>query len=155
MTRHLLVAVVLVGLALAGGVHYDAVEADHWPYPTADQVSDDPDQYVGEQVILFGTVVSVDPVTETARIEVTSHSGPFTMHIQSFQAPVEIGGVVQVYGTIESDHTLVASSVVIVEETPADRRFKYGVSVLGPLLALAAFFRYWRVEWSTMTFEPR
>lgn len=155
MPRHLLVALVLLGVAVGAGVHYDATEERHWPYPTADQLSEEYSSHVGEEALLWGTVRSIDPDARTATIEVEADAGTFTMQGESVEADVEPGGVVQVYGLLRRDHVITAESVVVVERSPAERSFKYGISAAGALLALAAFFRYWRFDRTTMTFEPR
>ncbi len=154
MVRHLPVAFVLVALAVAGGVHYDAAEQRHRPYPTADQLYADYDAYVGEEALVFGTVESVDQAG-TATVTVEADAGTFTMQVLGFDADVEPGGVVQVYGTLQRDHAIAAEEVGVVTRSPGERLFKYGISAVGGLLALAAFFRYWRVDWATTTFEPR
>lgn len=155
MVRHLLFAAALVGVALGGGVYYDATWERHWPYPTEDQLYDDYERYVGERALLFGTVQSVDPHAGTAVVVVDAGTGEFALTVRSIDATVEPGGVVQVYGTLAADRTIVAESVVVVERDPGERHRKLGISVVAVGLALAAFFRYWRIDWPTMTFEPR
>lgn len=153
--RHLLLAVGLVALALAGGVHYDAAERRHWPYPTEAQVHADYDAHVGEEALLFGTVRSVDPDAGTAVVVVDAGRKALVLDVRAIDTPIETGGVVQIYGTLADDRTVVAESVVVVERDPGQRLYKFAVSALGAGLALAAFFRDWRIEVSTMTFEPR
>lgn len=155
MVRHLLVALALVGVAVAGGVHYAALYDQKWPYPTEDELHADYDQYVGKQVLLFGDVESIDRTANRATIEVRADDGSITLTVEGIDAAVETGGVVQVYGTIRPGHTVTASDIVVVEESSGKRLYKFGVSGVGAVLALAAFFRYWRIDWSSLTFEPR
>ena len=155
MGRHLLVVVLLVTFALASGVHYDAWDDHHWEYPTDEGLYDDYERYVGEQAFLFGAVRSVDREASEATVEIDSDDGKFELLVREIDVDVEPGGTVQVYGSLETDKTVVASEVVVVERSPADRLFKYGVSAAGAALALGAFFRYWRSDWRRLRFEPR
>lgn len=155
MVRHLLVALALVGVAVAGGVHYDALYDEKWPYPTDEGLSADYDEYVGEQVLLFGDVESIDRTADRATIEVEADNGPFTVTVEGIDADVEPGGVVQVYGTVRPGQTIAASNVVVVEASSENRLYQFAVSGVGAVLVLAAFFRYWRIDWAALTFEPR
>lgn len=155
MERRFVLAILLVGLAVSAGVHYDAAEERHWPYPTGDQLYDDYERHVGEEALLFGTVRSVDRDAGTAVVEVETGAGTFTVQVREFDAEVEPGGSVQVYGTLEDDRAMTVSNVVVVERTPGERLFKYWTSAVGAVLALAAFFRYWRIDPKRLTFEPR
>lgn len=155
MVRHLLVALALLSVAVASGVHYDAVYDQEWPYPTEDELHADYDEYVGEQVLLFGDVESIDRTADRATIEVEADNGPFTVTVEGIDADVEPGGVVQVYGTVQPGQTVAASNIVVVEASRGNRLYKFAVSGVGAVLVLAAFFRYWRIDWAALTFEPR
>lgn len=154
MPRHLLLALLLVGLAVAGGVHYDAAHDRHWPYPTDDQLYADYPAHVGEETLLFGTVRSV-AANGTATVEFEADDGSFVLQVRGVDAAVEPGGVVQVYGTLRGGHRMTATEVVVVERHPGERLYKFGISGVGALVALTAFFRYWRIDVATLTFEPR
>lgn len=155
MVRHLLVALALLSVAVASGVHYDALYDEKWPYPTDEALSTDYEEYVGEQVLLFGDVESIDPTADRATIEVDSDNGPFAVTVEGIDADVEPGGVVQVYGTVRPGHTIAASNVVVVEASSENRLYKFAASGVGAVLVLVAFFRYWRIDWAARTFEPR
>lgn len=145
----------LAGLLVGMGVHYGAVQDDHWPYPDEDTLATHPETHVGEEVFLFGTVTAVDADAGTATIRVEADTGPFSISVQSFDRAVELGGVVQVLGELTAERTVDAERVVVVNSSSGAEWYKYGVSVLGALLVLLAFFRYWRVDWDTLTFEVR
>lgn len=155
MVRHLLVALALLGVAVASGVHYDAVYDHKWPYPTDEELHADYEQYVGEQVLLFGDIVSIDQTAHQATIEVDADGGPFTLTVVGIDADVEPGGVVQVYGTVQPGHKIAGSNIVVVEASSKNRLYKFAVSGFGAVLVLVVFFRYWRIDWSSLTFEPR
>ena len=155
MGRHLIVVVLLVGLALASGIHYDAGFDRHWEYPTEEDLSSDYESHVGERTLVWGVVQSIDRDASEAVVEVDSDDGEFELLVRGLDADVEPGGTVQVYGSLEPDQTLVASGFVVVERSPADRLFKYGLSAGGAALALGIFFRYWRIDWRRLRFEPR
>lgn len=155
MVRHLIVALVLLGVAVASGVHYDAMYDQTWPYPTEDELQDDYERYVGEQSLLFGDVKSINRSTHRATIDVETDSGTLTLNVEGIAAQVEPGGVVQVYGTIKPEHTIDASNIVVVEASPGNRLYKFAVSGVGAVLILAAFLRYWWINRASLTFETR
>ncbi|CCQ33095.1 hypothetical protein HLRTI_002983 [Halorhabdus tiamatea SARL4B] len=144
-----------VGLLVGMGVHYGAVEDDHWPYPDEDALASQPAEHVGEEVFLFGTVTAVDGDAGTATISVEADSGSFSLSVQSFDRTVEPGGVVQVLGELTTERTVDAERVVVVNSSSGAEWYKYGVSVLGAVLLVVAFFRYWRIDRDTWTFEVR
>ena len=151
-TRVLLV-VALVGLVFAMGVHYDSTDEEHWPYPDADQLAAGYDQHVGERALVFGTVESVS--TGTARLSVEHATGSFPLTVQTFDADVEPGGVVQVLGQLASDRTMTAEAVAVVNPSGASLVYKYGTSLVGAALVLAVFFRHWRVDRGSLSLEVR
>lgn len=153
MVRHLLLAVALLGLVLTTGIHYDVAHERHAPYPSNGQIDRNYGQFVGEQVLFFGRVLDVGETNGTATIAVGTGSGEFTMQVSNFTADVASGGHVQVYGELQENRTLAATRVVVVERSGSDRLRKYALSGGGALLALVSFFRRWRIEWSSLTFE--
>ena len=152
--RYRLVVVCVVVVSVVGmGVHYDSVFADRWPYPTEDELATDYDDHVGERTLLFGTVESVDD--GTARVRIAADAGEYTLRVQSVDAAVEPGGVVQLLGEVRPGGVLVAERVVVVESSPGAALYKYGVSLVGAALVLVVFFRHWRVDIERLELEAR
>jgi hypothetical protein len=153
-TWRLGLALVLLILVLASGVHYDAREERHRTQPTADQVVADYDRHVGEKTLLFGTVETIDGGDGTATIRVEA-STSIQIQVRGFDADVSRGGTVQVYGTLRPDQEMEADRIIVVNQDPASRYYKYAVSAVGALVILAVFFRDWRIDWSNGGFVPR
>jgi preprotein translocase subunit SecF len=150
--RFALVALLLV--ATAGlGVAADATYESRWPYPTADTLGADYDEHTGETTLLFGTVESVE--NGTAQIEIEYEGGTFEMTVQNFDASVQPGGAVQVYGTLGPDRTIDAEHIVVVNPAGSSLLFKYGISAVAVVLFLIVFFRYWRIDWQSYSLEAR
>lgn len=141
----------LVGLA----VHYDATYDDQWPYPPAEAVAENPPAYEGAQLLFIGRVESVD--TERATLVYRPDDDlPFTLTATEVDATVSAGGTVHIYGPIEDDgSTHRAERVVVVNEDVSDRNYKLVTSVIGVLLTVGLFFRYWRPEPRSIAFEER
>ncbi|WP_340097935.1 hypothetical protein [Salinibaculum salinum] len=155
MTRWRRFALVgLLLLATAGlGVYADATEEDRWPYPTADALGAASDDHAGEETLVFGTVEAVRG--DTAQIRVEYDEGSFQMTVHNFDASVQSGGTVQVYGTLGPDQTIDAERVAVVNPAGSSLLFKYGISVVAVILFLLVFFRYWRIDWGTYSLEAR
>jgi len=146
--------VLLVGVILVSGVHYDIREEHYREQPTTDEILTEYDRHVGERTLLFGTVKTVDADAETATIRVEGPD-PTRMQVRDFDADVSRGGTVQIHGRLRSGHRIDAETVVVINPDPAVRFYKYGASAVGALAILAAFFRDWRIGWSARGFVPR
>lgn len=148
---------VLALLGVLGGlcVHYDRAAPTHTPYPETAALATDYGAHVGEDTLLFGTVQRVDAAADRAAIRVDSDEGAFEMAVNGFAERVEPGGVVQVYGSLRAGRTIDASTVEVVNPAGASKGYKYAVSAVGALLALASFFRRWRVDRESLSFEVR
>ncbi|WP_415380217.1 hypothetical protein [Halosimplex sp. TS25] len=150
------VGVVALLCAVVGlGVHYDATEDDHSPYPESDALATDYGAHVGSDGFVIGTVERVDATADRATISVESDEGDFEMTVEGFTERVQSGGVVQVHGTLGADHTLVAANVEVVNPAGGSKPYKYAVSAVGAVLVLAAFFRRWRFDPEGVAFETR
>lgn len=141
-------------LTLAGlFVHADVTGEQRSPYPDAQDLAEGYDSYVGQQLMVFGTV------TETREngmeIEAESDGTSITLDVTGTDAAVEPGGVVQVYGTLEPDRTIAAERVEVVNSSQWAEFYKYGASAIGALGFLVLFFRYWRIDADTWTLEAR
>lgn len=146
---------VVLLLGAVGGlcVHYAVSSSANHPYPTHDDLAADYGAYVGEDVRLFATVERVDVSAERATVRVDSSEGAFGMTVEAFDAQVQPGGVVQVYGTLRADHVVTAENVAVVNPAGASKLYKYGVSVVGALLVLVVFFRSWAFDADALAFE--
>ncbi|NLV14100.1 hypothetical protein [Haloarcula argentinensis] len=151
---------VRVGIALVlcltlGGlfVHAEMTEDKRSPYPDAADLSTGYESYVGQQLMVFGTV------TETSdsemEINVESDGAAITLRVTGTKTAVEPGGVVQVYGTLEPGGTIAAERVEVVNSSRWAEFYKYGASAVGALGFLLLFFRYWRIDRETWTLEAR
>jgi hypothetical protein len=150
--------VVLAALVFGMGLHAGtdrSFEEQYWPYPEGDDIAADYDRFVGNETLLWGTVQRVDRASGTATIRLTTDQGPFELTVTGFDAAVEPGGVVQVYGTLRPDRTVGAANVVVVNPTGSSTTVKYAVSALGAVLVLVAFFRRWRPDTGQWAFVPR
>lgn len=155
LRRRLAVGFVL--LVVLGGlfVHHGATEDDHAQYPTDEQLDADYDRYVGQEAVLSGRVVAIDPANGTLTIvqRRTDLLGEVT--VTGVDRAVDPGGSVQVYGRFRPGKRLAASNVVVVNASAGTEWYKYGASVVGAALILVAFFRSWRVDADRLAFEVR
>lgn len=147
--------VALLGLVAALCVHYPATAPGHSPYPETEALAVDYDAHVGEEMLLFGTVERVDANADRATIRVDSSEGAFEVTVRGFAERVAPGGFVQVHGTLRAGQVVDASTVAVVNPDGGSNGYKYAASAVGALLALAAFFRHWRVDGESLAFEVR
>lgn len=154
---HVWVRVVIVlGLCLTLGgsfVHAEITE-DRWsPYPDAADLSSEYDSYVGQQLMVFGTVTDTDE--DGMEIRAESDGTAITLRVTGTTSTVDPGGVVQVYGTLEPDQTIAAERVEVVNSSRWAEFYKYGASAIGAFGFLLLFVRYWRLNRDTWTLEAR
>lgn len=149
------VTVVLLVVLLGLGVHYGATYDENWPHPTGDQLQEEYDAYVGEQVLLFGEVQTVDDSAIVIHVTDSTDEVAAELTIHGVDADVEPGGTVQVYGVLEADRTMHPDETVVVDRSPTAFHYKLATSTLGILLAIGFFFRYWRANPRALAFEPR
>ncbi|MFC7213488.1 DNA-binding protein [Saliphagus sp. GCM10025334] len=149
-----LLAICLLG-AVGLAVHYGATYDEHWPHPTGDQFEGNVEAYTGERVLLFGEVHAVE--NDALTIHVTNDADEVVLELTVYgpTESVEPGGVVQVYGVLETDRTMTPDEFVVVNESPTATRYKHLASLVGGLLAAAYFLRQWRIDVTGIGFEPQ
>lgn len=153
IASRIVVIVILLGGLVGLGAYYDASYEAHWPYPTSEEIDEDYDQHVGEHALIFGTVISDEG--GVAQIRVFHESGSFVMTVQGTPIEAQPGGFVQVYGTLAAGNTITADRVVVVNRDASSSTYKYSVSLIGALLVLVVFFRYWRIDTRSLSIEER
>ena len=151
--KRLLVAVLL--LSALGGlfVHEDATSDARTPYPEPHELAADYESYVGETVLVYGTVTAVDG--SDILVDAESEGVTVELRVTGTSAAVEPGGVVQAYGELRPDRALSAERAVVVSDSDGAEWYKYGVSVLGALGFLVVFLWQWRLDRETWTLEAR
>lgn len=161
--RRLALGLVL-SLALLGlCVHYGATYDESWPHPTGDQLAEEKDEYAGERVLVFGDVQAIGG--DTITIHVTDGDGAVAAELEirdvDLDENLEPGGIVQVYGVLETEPTathdgsMVAEELGVVDPSPDATLYKHAVSAIGGLLAAGFFLRHWRIDYRRLRFEPR
>lgn len=159
MDRRVRLTVAVVLLAGMSGlcIHYGATYDDGWPYPTGEQLAADYESHVGETALVFGEVRETDARTGVVRIQVMHSPGELTteLTVHDVDERVEPGGVVQVYGTLESDHRMTADDVVVINHTRGEMLYTLGASLAGIAVIVTSFARYWRVNTRELSIEAR
>lgn len=158
MDRRYRLAGVALCLLLAAGlcVGYGASYEDGWPYPTGDQLADEPAGWDGERVLLFGEVQ--ERTSDGLVMAVENDAGEVIreVSVRGTAVQVEPDGVIQVYGELSERGTVqTAESVVVVNESPGDSLYKLVTSAVGGLVAALLFLRYWRIDPRRGRFERR
>lgn len=134
----------LVALAVGFGVQFNGSDA----YPDADAIDANYDAHVGETVHLWAGVVG----ERDGRLVVAV--GSLRLQVTDPQpSAVEAGDLIQVYGELRPNRRLETRAYHV--QTPDDRRYMYGVSLVGVTLTAAAFLRRWRVDLDRWQFVPR
>ncbi|EMA28830.1 hypothetical protein [Haloarcula japonica] len=149
------VVIVLVLCLTLGGlfVHAEVTE-DRWsPYPDATDLSAGYESYVGQDLMVVGTVTETSE--DEMEIKAESDGEEIVLRVTGMKTAVEPGGVVQVYGTLKPDQTIAAEHVEVVSSSRWAEFYKYGASAVGALGFLLLFFRYWRIDRETWTLEAR
>lgn len=137
----------LGGLLIAYGSLTPAPAAG--AYPSAETLVTEYDRYVGERVVVGGTVVATGPV----RLRTSTPAGPFEVTVQNVERPVERGDSLRVFGIAHEGRTVHATRAIIVERTSL--WFTYAVSALAGFWVLTRGVRHWRIDPTKWGLEPR
>lgn len=150
LVRFALIAVLLVVLASlfvwAGTIEPDPADNN---YPGNDEVVPNPDQYVGQQVSVGGTVVRTEPLT----VEVSEQGERVTFVVEDVNPDVSSGDQLSVFGTLQSDYSVTVINVV--HRDPWEAYYMYVVSLFAGLWVLGRLVNGWTVDTTDWTIVPR
>jgi hypothetical protein len=119
------------------------------PYPDEDRIGQHPDAYVGQSVMLGGTVVGTDPIT----IEADPETGEsFQVTLQHVDESVAVGDEIVAFGTLEDDSTLTVERAVV--RSPWEFTYMYLVSFIGGLWVLGRLATQWRIDGDRLVLLP-
>ncbi|ELY97297.1 hypothetical protein C482_13725 [Natrialba chahannaoensis JCM 10990] len=151
------IALVLLLTLMGLGVHYGATYDENWPHPSGDQLQDNYDEFTDDHQLVSGEVQSISEDTMTIHVTDSANEVAAELEITHHDATdqVQPGGYVQVYGVLESDRTMTADELVVVNENETAQQYKLLTSIVGVLLAIAYFFHHWKLSLTKLGFEPR
>lgn len=140
--------VVLFGLfVLAGTVQSSP---DDRNYPSEADIAADGERYVGDRVVVSGTVIETDPLT----VEAEPVPGePIAFVIENTARTPEIGDSLTAYGTLRTGDRIRAIETVHTE--PWERQYMYVVSFIGGLWVLGRLVNGWRFDRESTGLVPR
>ncbi|WP_135366096.1 hypothetical protein [Halosimplex halophilum] len=108
------------------------------------------DDYLGQQVHVYGTVVSTDPLQ--IRGESTLH-GPVELTVDGYDGAAQEGDVLSVYGVLRPESTVEAIEVV---RKPGGSYWRTRVlSAVAGLWVLMRLLRHWRIDLLRLQARPR
>lgn len=140
--------VLLVGLFVYAGTIAPASSDRN--YPSEVDVFADGDRYVGDRVLVGGTVVAVDPVI----IEAEPLPGEtITFVVEGTAHTPEIGDQLTVYGTLQSENRI--RTIEDVTREPWELYYMYVVSFLGGLWVLGRLVDGWTIDRRIWSVVPR
>lgn len=118
--------------------------------PNTECLLADYDRYVGESVRLGGIVVETDPPTIVLRGE---RGATLPLRLVGVDPSVSRNDKVDVYGTVAPDRTITVQDFVVKQAT--DRRYMFGISLVGIVLIVAFGRRRWRFDPGALVFRRR
>lgn len=141
-------AAILVGLCVWYGALDPAPAA--YDFPGEDDIRADDDQYVGERVVVAGTVVDTAPLV----IELEETGGePVRVTVTDHEADPAVGDLLRVFGVLGPDRTVRAIDTLAIP--PWGLWYTWTISFLGGLWVLGRILRQWRLDTDTGGLGPR
>ncbi|MBV0900861.1 hypothetical protein [Haloarcula salina] len=126
-------------------------------YPDGEALAQEYDAHVGDEIQVTGTVVRTDPVAIAVEYDFYAdggrHTGVLELTVTAVSTAVSEGETVQVYGTLQSDRTVVASNSVAIPA--ANFASMYVVSALAGVWTLGRLVCGWRIDWRRGAFRRR
>lgn len=119
-------------------------------YPGVDQISENPDHYLGDAVVVGGTVVETNPVVVRSKISPDEYR---RFVLEGFEGNVEPGDLVRSLGTLEAKNRIAVTNSL--SRSPADRLYAHIVSFLGGVLVLGRLINGWKIDREVWTVQPR
>jgi len=133
----------LAGLVvLSGAIEPDPAKGE---YPGTDEIDEDPDAYVGDRVVVAGTVVETSPVT----IE----NGDRTYVLDNVDSAVAVDDELVVYGTLRAEDRI--DAIETVGQEPWELQYMYLVSLLAGLWVLGRLVNRWTIDTADWSVVPR
>lgn len=147
MGRVIVISILLLTLTagcVGYGVRYNGSEA----YVNSSEISANYPSHIGESVHIWGGIIAEEGGT------VIIKSGNLRLQVtEPATSDVQPGDSIQVYGVLQPDRQL--TTVSYHTQSPVDKQYMYIVSLFGVVLAIASFFRRWRVDITNARFVPR
>lgn len=118
-------------------------------FPNADEISTNPDAYLGAQVVMEGTVYRTSPLVIEVR------SGPDTHYLTVVDSGLSPrrGDKLRVYGTFVGDGTITSDFAFAVPRSGL--WYTWTVSFLAGLWVLGRLIRHWTLDLSRLSFSWR
>jgi hypothetical protein len=119
-------------------------------FPDEDELGTNYNWYVGQEVIVSGNVVRVDPVTVRATY------GPgrqFDTTLRGIDKTVAYGDKVRVFGVARSGYVVDVRRVLVV---PSEGHlYTWSISLVAVLWVLGRLVRDWQIDRLSLSLEPR
>lgn len=150
MKVRLAALVIVLVIQLAVPALYGGSAAAESPFLDAEDLVDDRSQHVGEEVVLYGQVESLDPVVVNHRLDDDS-TARFT--VVGLDRQLATGQYIEVYGIVESERVVSARRSVVRGER--EHWYTYGISLFAVVVVFGLTARDWTVNTEDWVLEPR
>jgi hypothetical protein len=143
--RREIIAAALICAFVVLAAYYQANITQHLDYPRESEVSTNYAKYVGQNVVIWGTVSS----TAVRSFPLKGLWG--TYRILSSEA-VQPGDAVTVVGTLQAGHQLRAVSIYVSSRLLSE--LVYARSFVALIFLVALFLVSWRFDWRAFLIRP-
>ena len=141
-------------LIITIGICVQYASADRWEYPVPSEIASEPEEYNGEAILLFVDVEKIDTSNDQLYVKQFPHHVHIELIDRDIIQQLESGASIQVYGIFNSQtQNIIAEEIVIDRRGTKDSQYLYVTSILGIVLTIGVFFKYWRVDIRTLTFK--
>jgi len=144
-----LTALLVVLLQLFVPVGYGMTDYSDTPFKTADEIAADQQSAVGEEAVVYGQVVELDPVVIRTELD---DGEKVTYRTTGVDRQVAVGEFLEVYGVVETHQTILARGTVVRGER--EHWYTYGVSFVAGLVVLGRIVRDWTVDLDRLALVP-
>jgi hypothetical protein len=151
-SRILLVLVLCAGQTLLFPLYAEQpVDRGSWVLPSGSDIIDNPDQHRGQEVVVGGFVEETDPIV--ARFQ--TRTGTHRITITGGEFDPKPGDKIRVHGTLVETDPLTVDIIHAFVVPQAGLWYTWGISFIAGLWVLSRLVRHWRIDRSTLGFEPR
>ncbi|WP_327050587.1 hypothetical protein [Halomicrococcus gelatinilyticus] len=144
-----LTALLVVLLQLFVPVGYGMADYSDTPFKTADEIAANQQSAVGEEAVVYGQVVELDPVVIRAELD---DGREVEYRTAGVDRQVDVGEYLEVYGVVETQQSILARGTVVRGER--EHWYTYGVSFVAGLVVLGRIVRDWTVDLDRLALVP-
>lgn len=116
-------------------------------FPRDEDIVEDYEAYIGQQVLLSGTIKDSSPLV----VQVETAQGSAEFKVTSVDRRIQVGTQLDIFGIARRDHTIQA--IGVRPTSSGERGYVYGISLVAVFWVSVRFLHHWRLDMKNWSFK--